>query len=343
MFSVVRPPAFILLLFFSFVSPVVVAGVLTLANGDRVYGKLILVERDHVVWQSDNFGKITIDKSKVVSLETDQDLKIAGRDAPCALAGHRREQWELYCDEGSGWVMDFLAVQRAEPYINFVGDPTVFHGSASAGGVFEKGNREREDLEANINLDVRNGDFRHLINAFYQNVSNQEVDTLEKYQLAYDLRWVFSEKWFAAANSALLREEARNLDLGVTLGLGLGYLFYDTEKTGFSVQGGISSLQEDFIDEALSAEQDADYAAGRLALNYRYKFSLGPEVYFDQKTLQSLDNGEDFQANAKVGLRMPLVEGVLMELAYHWLFDNTPSLESEKKDIKMTVGVGYQW
>lgn len=343
MFPVVRFPAFILLLFFSLVSPLVSAGVLSLANGDRVYGELVLVEREHVVWQSENFGEIRVEKSKVVSLDTDVDLKIAGRDEPCALAGHRREQWELYCDEGSGWVMDFPAIQRAEPYISFIGNPTVFHGNVSAGGVFEEGNREREDLDVNVNLDVRNGDFHHLINAFYQNESSPEIEGLEKYQLGYDLRWVFAEKWFAAANSALEREEARNLDLGTTLGLGLGYLFYDTDKTAFSIQGGVSSLQERFIDQELSEEQDERYAAGRLALDYRYKFSLGPEVYFNQVMLQSLDNNEDYQTDAEVGLRTPLVKGVLMEVAYHWLYDNTPSLESEKEDTKMTVGVGYQW
>ncbi len=343
MLTAVRPLTFILLLFLPFVSLGAAAGVLTLENGDRVHGALVLVERDHVVWKSESFGEIKVEKSKVVSMDVDVDLKIAGREGPCALAGHRREQWELYCDEGSGWVMDFPAIDRAEPYINFVGNPVVFHGNVSAGGVFESGNREREDLDVNVNLDVRNGDFHHLINALYQSQTNSEVEGLEKYQLGYNLRWIFAEKWFAAANSALEREEARNLDLGSTLGLGLGYLFFDTEKTAFSLQGGISSLQEHFIDDELSEGQDERYAAGRLALNYRYKFSLGPEIYFDQETLQSLDRSEDYQANAKFGVRTPLVEGVLMEIAYHWLYDNTPSLELEKEDTKVTVGVGYQW
>ncbi|SEA31126.1 DUF481 domain-containing protein [Microbulbifer marinus] len=343
MFPAVRRLSSILLFFLAVVSLHATAGVLTLSNGDRVHGELVVVEREHVVWKSETFGEIKIEKSKIVSMDVDVDLKIAGREGPCALAGHRREQWELYCDEGAGWVMDFPAIDRAEPYINFVGDPVAFHGNVNAGGVFEHGNREREDLDVNVNLDVRHGDFHHLINALYQSQSNQEVEGLEKYLLAYNLRWIFAEKWFAAANSELQREEARNLDLGTTLGLGLGYLFYDTEKTAFSLQGGISSLQEDFIDSALSEDQDDRYAAGRLALNYRYKFALGPEIYFDQETLQSLDRSEDYQANAKLGLRTPLVEGLLMEVAYHWLYDNTPSLDLEKEDTKVTVGVGYQW
>ncbi|SHG23822.1 Putative salt-induced outer membrane protein YdiY [Microbulbifer donghaiensis] len=343
MTSAIRRFASILLFFVAIVSLQASAGVLTLSNGDRVNGDLVVVEREHVVWKSENFGEIKIEKSKIVSMDVDVDLKIAGREGPCALAGHRREQWELYCDEGAGWVMDFPAIDRAEPYVNYVGDPVVFHGNVSAGGVFEHGNREREDLDVNVNLDVRNGDFHHLINALYQSQSNQEVEGLEKYLLGYNLRWIFSEKWFAAANSELQREEARNLDLGTKFGLGLGYLFFDTEKTAFSLEGGVSSLQEDFIDSALSEDQDERYAAGRVALNYRYKFSLGPEIYLDQETLQSFDRSEDYQANAKFGVRTPLVEGVLMEIAYHWLYDNTPSLDLEKEDTKVTVGVGYQW
>ncbi|AOS97362.1 hypothetical protein AUP74_01932 [Microbulbifer aggregans] len=319
------------------------AGVLTLNNGDRVYGNLVVVERDHVVWKSENFGEIRVEKSKVLSLDTDVDLKIAGREGPCALAGHRREQWELYCEEGEGWVMDFPAIDRAEPYVNFVGNPVVFHGNVNAGGVFESGNREREDLDVNVNLDVRSGDFHHLINVLYQNDSGPEVESLEKYQLAYNLRWIFSEKWFAAANTAAEREEARNLDLGTTYGLGLGYLFFDTDKATLSLQGGVSSLQEQFIDDALSENQDDRYAAARTALNYRYKFDLGPEIYLDHELLQSVNNGDDYQTNAKLGVRTPLVKGILMEIAYHWLYDNTPSLESEKEDTKLTVGVGYQW
>ncbi|WP_250460052.1 DUF481 domain-containing protein [Microbulbifer litoralis] len=338
-----RQIVYIVLFFAPLVSLPAAAGVLTLANGDRIYGELVLVERDHVVWNSETFGEVTIAKGKILSLDTDVDLKIAGREDPCTLAGHRREQWELYCDEGSGWVMDFPAVDRAEPYINFVGNPLVFHGNVSAGGVFEHGNREREDLDVNVNLDIRNGDFHHLLNALYQNQTNLEVDSLEKYRLGYDLRWVFAEKWFAAANSSFLREEARNLDMGTTLGLGMGYLFYDTDKTAFSMQGGLSSLTEDYIDTDLSEDQDDRYAAARMAMNYRYKFDMGPEIYFDQEALQSVDSSDDYQANATVGVRTPLVEGVLMEISYDWLYDNTPSLESEKEDTKLSVGVGYQW
>ncbi len=329
-------------LFFALV-PVASAGVLTLVNGDRIHGDLVLVEREHVVWKSETFGDITIEKGKILSLETDKDLKIAGRDEPCALAGHRREQWELYCDEGDGWVMDFPAIDRAEPYINFVGNPVIFHGNVSAAGVFENGNREREDWDVNGNFDVRHDDFHHIIGTQYQNQNNVEVEGLEKYRLNYDLRWIFAEKWFAAGNSSWLHEEARNLDLSSTVGLGLGFLFFDTDKSALSVQGGVSSLKEDFIDPTLAEDPSKRYAAGRTAWDFRYKFEMGPEIYYNQEVLQSLDSSDDYQSNAEIGVRTPLVKGVLMELKYAWQYDNTPSLESEKEDTKMTVGVGYSW
>jgi len=319
------------------------AGVLTLENGDRIQGELVLVDTEQVVWKSETFGEVKVDKSQVVSMDVDIDLKVAGREEPCTLAGHHQEQWELYCAEGGGWLIDFPGVERAEPYPHFVSNPMAFKGNVSAGGVFESGNREREDLDANINLDIRYGDFRHLIGALYQNQDSEDDGALEKYQLAYDLRWIFAEKWFAVANTAWEHEEARNLDLGTTMGLGLGYQFFETDKTEFSLEGGISSLQEDFIDAELSENQDDQYVAGRVALDYRYKFSLGPEIYFNQETLQSFDHSDDYQANATVGVRTPLVEGVLMEIGYQWQYDNTPSLESEKEDTKVTVGVGYQW
>ncbi|HEY8569816.1 DUF481 domain-containing protein [Microbulbifer sp.] len=325
------------------VAPNTRAGVLSLANGDRIQGELVVVERDHVVWRSETFGDITVEKGKILSLETDKDLKIAGRDEPCALAGHRREQWELYCDEGDGWVMDFPAIDHAEPYINFVGDPIIFRGNVAASGVFEDGNREREDWDINANFDVRNGDFHHLVVTQYQNQNSTEVENLEKYRLNYDLRWIFSEKWFAAGNSAFLHEEARNLDLSTTVGLGLGYLFFDTDKAAFSIQGGMSSVKDEFIDPTLSETSDKRYAAGRTAWDFRYKFELGPEVYYNQELLQSLDRSADYQSNAEIGVRTPLVKGILMEVKYAWQYDNTPSLESEKEDTKMTVGVGYSW
>lgn len=327
----------------SFVAFPVAAGVLTLANGDRVHGELVLVEKDHVVWKSHNFGEIRIEKAKILSLDTEAELKIAGRDEPCALAGHRREQWELYCTEGEGWVMDFPAIERAEPYVEFSGNPVIYHGKVAAAGVFEHGNREREDWDVNLRLDIRSGDWHHLPAVNYQNLTNSEVQSQEKYLLTYDLRWIFAEKWFAAANSAVQREDARNLDLGSTIGLGLGYLFYDTSNRALSVQGGISSLRERFINDALDEKQQNSYAAARTAVNYRYKFPTGQEIFLDQEWLQSLDEREDYQGNAKLGLRTPLVRGILMEVAYHWLYDNTPSLGNQKEDTKMTLGVGYEW
>lgn len=324
-------------------APQVAAGVLSLTNGDRIYGELVVVERNHVIWKSETFGDITVEKSKILSLETDKDLKIAGRDKPCALAGHRRQQWELYCDEGSGWVMDFPAIDHAEPYINFVGNPLIFRGNVAASGVFEYGNRKRENWDLNANFDVRNGDFHHLIGTQYQNQSGIEESNLEKYRLNYDLRWIFSEKWFAAGNSALQHEEARNIDLSTTVGLGLGFLFFDTDKSAFSIQGGVSSLKEDFINPDLSEKPSKRYGAGRAAWDFRYKFGLGPEIYYNQEWLQSLNRNQDYQSNAEIGVRTPLVKGVLMEVKYAWQYDNTPSLDSVKQDTKMTIGVGYAW
>ncbi|WP_043321030.1 DUF481 domain-containing protein [Microbulbifer sp. HZ11] len=334
--------AAILFAFIAAASPVQ-AGVLSLSNGDRIYGELVLVEKDNVVWNSETFGEITVEKGKILSLETDKDLKIAGRDEPCALAGHRQEQWELYCDEGSGWVMDFPAIDRAEPYVNFVGNPVIFHGNVAASGIFEEGNREREDWDINANFDVRNGDFHHIIGTQYQNQNNPEIDDLEKYRLSYDLRWIFAEKWFAAGNSSLVHEEARNIDLTTTLGLGLGYLFFDTDKSAFSIQGGVSSLKDEYIDPSLNETGDNRYAAGRSAWNYRYKFDMGPEVYYNQELLQSFESSDDYQSTAEIGVRTPLVKGILMEVKYAWQYDNTPSIDSEKQDTKMTVGVGYSW
>ncbi|USD22605.1 DUF481 domain-containing protein [Microbulbifer variabilis] len=319
------------------------AGVLTLENGDRIQGELVLVDSEQVIWKSETFGQVKVDKSKVVSMDVDTDLKIAGRDEPCTLAGHRQEQWEVYCAEGDGWLIDFPGVERAEPYPHFVSNPLTFKGNVSAGGVFESGNRERKDLDTKLNLDVRHGDFHHLIGALYQNQDSEDDGALEKYQLTYDLRWIFAEKWFAEANTEWEHEEARNLDLGTTMGLGLGYLFYNTDKTAFSLAGGVSSLQEDFIDTELSEDQDDQYVAGRLKLDYDYKFSFGPEIYFKQEILQSFDRSDDYQTNAELGVRTPLVEGILMEIGYQWQYDNTPSLESEKEDTKVTVGVGYEW
>ncbi|MEX2963211.1 DUF481 domain-containing protein [Microbulbifer sp. TYP-18] len=333
----------ILALSLSLVSLPVAAGILTLNNGDRIHGQLVLVEREAVVWNSETFGEIRLGKDKILSLDTDVELKIAGRDDPCTLAGHRREKWELYCKEGSGYLVDFPAVERAEPYAQFLGHPVVVHGSVSVGGVLESGNREREDLDAKAKLDVRHDDWHHLVDVLYQNQDNIEVEGLEKYRLGYSLRWIFAQQWFAAANTSVEREEARNLDLSSKFGLGLGYLFYDTDKKTLSVEGGLSKLRERFIDPALSTGQDDLYAAARAAVNYRYKFDLGPEVYFDQELLQSLDSSDDYQSSAKLGLRMPLAAGLLMETAYYWLYDSTPSLESVEEDTKLTVGVGYQW
>lgn len=323
------------------------AGVLTLINGDRVHGELVVVERERVVWLSENFGEVEIEKAKILSLDTDAELKISGREEPCTLAGHRRQQWELYCSQGSGWVMDFPAIEHAEPYNNFVANPIVYHGRATAGGVLEQGNQEREDWDLNVKFDVRQGDFRHLLDALSQRKTSTEEDTegnsLGRYQLNYDLRWIFAEKWFAAGNSGLKRDEARNLSLGTAFGLGLGYLFYDTDKTEFSLEGGLSQVNDHFIDQEKSDEQDKRYTAGRITADYRYKFSLGPEIYFNPELLQSLNSADDLESSFKVGVNTPLVKNIVLDVNYLWEYDRTPSLDSKKEDTKLTIGVGYEW
>lgn len=319
------------------------AGTLTLVNGDLLHGELLLVEPNTVTWQSENFGTMVVDKSKILSIDTEVNLKVAGRNDPCSLESHARERWELDCAGGPGWIMDFQGVERALPYATFEASPVTHKGRISAAGIFERGNVERQNWDINGNYDILDGDLQHKLRSVYQNRIGEDAKNVENILLGYEMRWVFGDKWFASANTTGQHDEAKNIELRTALGLGIGYRFFETDKTALVLQSGFTGLDERRIEEVEGEDATSQYAAWRWAAEYRYKLGLGPELFYNQEALWSLEDSADIESQVKLGMRMPFTQKIVTEVRYETDYDGQPSGDKEKMDTRVTVGVGYEW
>lgn len=92
----------------------------------------------------------------------------------------------------------------------------------------------------------------------------------------------FTKKWYGYAEAAAEQDEVKDLDLRYTLGVGAGYQFVESERTNFSLEGGVSYVDGNYI-----VAEDNSFTAGRWGLrfdHFLHRLSVG-EIGLIERTV----------------------------------------------------------
>ena len=149
----------------------------------------------------------------------------------------------------------------------------------------------------------------------------------------------FERKWYAYAQTLLESDDFKDLNLRTTAGLGVGYQFFDTDRTKLFVEAGPSYVNEDF-DEA----EDNDYAAARWSTGF--EFDIVPKLikfYHLGEGYYSLEDSESCFVLTEQGLPFTLVERLFLNFEFDCDYNNKPAPGKEKSDSAYIIGLGYDF
>jgi len=62
-----------------------------------------------------------------------------------------------------------------------------------------------------------------------------------------------------------------------------------------------------------------------------------------QRGYHPLDSGDDKELDIETGIGYPLASQLNLEVRYEVDFDTFPTDDSDKKDSKWLLGIGYEW
>lgn len=334
------------------------SGILILNNGDQLRGELKAILPKSLVWVSELVGEVEISKGFVYSIETSSQLKLRGEPKACLLESINGTSTYFNC---SGRVKAFplLTLKEVVLYENYEETTGFYSGKVSVVGAQTTGNKERQDWLASVSIVHRYTDYRHEYRIKYvgEAVDGEPLD--EEYEGLYGFDWFFTPQTYWYLDVAASSDEARDVQEKYTFGTGLGYQFWESEKTAFSVKTGGVYInetyrfeEEDYIEAELNGEtldeSSNDYGSWQLASDFRYLVFAKLSLFNHSKVRRSFnrpDEGEptDWEVESDTGLSIPIAKGVTADVSWEYDYDNSPQDANSKEDTRLRFGLGYLW
>jgi putative salt-induced outer membrane protein YdiY len=318
------------------------ADTLWLSNGDKISGELLSVTDGQLTWSSPLFGEITVSQLDVAFLDTEAAFNMAvGSKDPmrdCVFTRKEDQQW-VSCDGkeqalppwqgidqiASGELIDKAAYQMT--------------GSVAIALNDSGGNTDEQEIGIDVRTQVRNDKNRHglSVDIDIKETDGAQTKDQQTYRYKYD-RFV-TEQWFWSLNAGLEKDDFKDMEERRTVDTGIGYQFLDTEFVSLSVEGGLSYIEESFVDGS-----DDEKGAFRWSTDYRWQILSSGLTFFHRNLLwQTFESGNDWEIETESGFLVPIIGSLSSEFKYEYDYDNTPAAGDEKADRVWTVGVRYDW
>ena len=309
-----------------------------LKNGDRLTGKVLSLDGGALLFKTSYAGDLSIQWGEVVNLKTDGPVKVVLGDDTTAQgpvspgdSGKVRVKAEQVAEPVT---IDLAKVKTINPK-----PPLTTKVRVNVGASFTSGNTDTQDIYADGEFVARTDWNRYTIGGLYKRSEDNNVKTDDKKlgYMKYD--HFFSKKWYGYANATGEQDDFKDLDLRITVGVGAGYQFIESERTNLSLEGGLSYVNENYI-----TAPDNSFVAGRWGLRFDHFILPKSLQYFLYHTgLQSLESSDDLILFTSTGFRVPFYKDLNLTAQMNWEYDKSPSPGREKSDYTYVLTLGYQW
>ena len=309
-----------------------------LKNGDHLTGKVKSLDSGTLVFNTTYAGDLSIKWEEVVNLKTEEPIKVVLGDETTAQGP---------VSPGDSGKVKVKADQVAEPVTVDLANiktinpkpPLRTNLRANVGFSMTDGNTNTQDIYADAEFMARTLQNRYTIGGLYKRSEDEDVKTEDKAlgYMKYD--HFFTKKWYAYANATGEQDEFKDLDLRVTLGVGAGYQFIETDRTNLSFEAGLS-----YVDENYFLAVDNSFAAGRWALKFDHFLLPKSLQYFLYHTgLQSVEDSDDLILFTQTGFRIPFYKNLNITAQFNWEYDKSPSPGKKESDYTYLFTLGYLW
>jgi len=314
-----------------------------LKNGDRITGR-VLRKADGILSVDTGYaGKLEIKWDEVSGLTTDEPVKVilpddSGVDAKLGASaeGHARLQTGL-TPAPIDLPLDRIVYIKPTP-VQW-GKGVRFGGRVNLGASTTSGNTDSRRLHADAELRWRSRVNRYILDGEINEGEDGGKRTVSNWRAGGEYNYFFRPKNFFYTRATLEHDEFKDIDLRSTLGAGLGYQIFDTDRVQLSVQGGL-----DYVNVERAVADDESYPAAGWGLRYEQQLFGGKAVLFHaQDGFWSLEQAEDVILRTRTGLRFPLAEGLAASAQVNIDWDNDPPPGRKSTDVATILGLGYGW
>ncbi len=334
------------------------AGQLILDNGDTLQGSLKGFMGDDVIWLSDKLGEVKVPKRAVLGMQAAEQMKIPGKDLPCVVQAMINEQVILECEDGDVTRAPLLTLKQVVPYTGHAAATYAFRGMVRASGWRQTGNVESSYGEILSDLELRHGDWRHILrlSTSAQSTVTGVADGVpvttrtRRGMAAYDLNWFFQPQWYLANRIAAESDDNLNIQEKYTVVSGLGYQVWESERSSLAFELGLQHSRVYRLLNPLESEPEVALSARPLT-RFRYNLPASVRFYHTSHYTQPLSDGVEGQPDRRefrsdTGVDFPIGFGVSANVSVEWnivnfTLDSNP--DRSRTDTIYRFGVNYSW
>ena len=320
---------FLVVLASALLSSSVHADQVDLDNGVALTGTVESIQNGTLTLATDYAGTLSIDMARVTRLITDGNYDVT-------LKSGESVSGKLAAD---GIDSDGAVIPATLGNITTLAPPPsdapVWTSRLDAFASLSNGNSETETFNLISDSSYLHGNNEHYLTATWGKEEADGVTTRDQIEVAYNYNRFLQNDWYLNGNLAWFKDELKDIDRRITVGVGIGRVFWDNPLGRLSAELGISQVFED-----LNGDGENNPAL-RWALRYNRFLATGLEVFHDQEILKILGSGRGEIYDTTTGLRYALSDQLSVSLRAHLRHETDPPEGRHQSDITYGVGVGY--
>ncbi len=310
-----------------------------LTNGDRMTGKIVLMDSSKLLLETPYAGSVPIDRAMISTLQSDEALLIQWPDSrgEVSRAIRAAEPGTVTLQNGADTTLALTGISqilRPKPLIQDL----QWTGDLDFDIHYVRAERDTDDFDLSLNNQARHGPWRHNIQGDYNRKFADGERIEQDWSAKYALDRFLSESRFWQGRYEYQRDWFEDVRRRRTVGTGPGYQFWDNELGVFSLAWLLSYNQYSYAEE-----NDEDFYGLSMQWDYN-RFLVGKTFeLFSQGSVGRAITGADggYAVDAAIGLRYMLTDWASLSLKAETDLVKDSTEDLDETDYSLGLGIGW--
>lgn len=316
------------------------ADTVEMKNGDRITGRIIS-KSGETLKVSTGYGELQLQWEQVARLTSDDAVELMLDDkslvsGSISTDADGRLRLRLATDS-EDLQIDPLRISYINPPPDVSGKGVKVKARTNAGAAVYKGNTDTLTLHLDGEGVIRSIHNRYTLGAVYNYSEEKGGKTADNLNIYGKYDHFFTDNLYAYLSGSIYKDRFKDLHLRSTVGPGLGYQFYESDRTNLFAEAGATYLHKNYI-----SQPDENNASGRWSLQFDHHLIRSRlQLFHNQEFLMGLKDLKEMLLRTQTGLRIPLYKGVNTGFQFNFDWERTPAAGTKQSDYGYLFTLGY--
>ena len=310
-----------------------------LKNGDRLTGRILLLDGGKLLLETNYAQTITLNIKKIATLESDQPLlvKLDKFTTESSKALRPAPEGNVTLINGDTpktiALADIQQLMKPKPII----EDLRWKGTVSFSADYKNKEDKIEDYALDVSTELRHGLWRHGVDTEYDHETKNGAKKTENFEASYALDRFITKQWFWKGKAKYINDHVEELRRQYVYGTGPGYQFWDNELGALALSGLLNHNKFEF-----QSDEKQSFNSSTLSWDYnRYLGGKAFELYTKGEFGVPFISGIDYILDSEAGLRYKVNSWAALTMKAEW--DKVSSQYGDLNDRRYLIGVGVGW